>query len=35
MRTIEVNGKSIEVDEENYLVNTSDWSPDVAIFLAE
>ena len=27
---IEVNGNSIETDEEGYLVNLSDWSEDVA-----
>lgn len=30
MATIEVAGKSIETDEEGYLVNLSDWSEDVA-----
>ncbi len=35
MPTIEVNGKTIEVDEEGYLVNLSDWSEEVANFLAQ
>ena len=28
--TIEVNGKTIETDEEGYLTNREDWSEDVA-----
>ncbi len=28
--SIEVNGKSLEVDEEGYLANLSDWEPGVA-----
>jgi TusE/DsrC/DsvC family sulfur relay protein len=32
---IEVNGKTIETDEEGYLVNLSDWDEDVAAKLAE
>ncbi len=32
---IEVNGKTIETDEEGYLVNLSDWNEDVALKLAE
>jgi len=31
---LEVNGKSIETDEEGYLVNLSDWDLDVAKALA-
>lgn len=31
---IEVNGKSLETDEEGYLKNLSDWEPDVAIVMA-
>ena len=27
---LEVNGRHLEIDEEGYLVNTSDWSPEVA-----
>ena len=30
MSTIDVAGKSIETDEEGYLVDLSDWSEDVA-----
>lgn len=33
--SIEVNGKSIEVDEEGYLTNLSDWEQDVATFMAK
>ena len=32
--TIDVNGKAIEVDEEGYLVNLSDWTEDVAKVMA-
>jgi len=32
---IEVNGQSIETDEEGYLVNLSDWSEDVANVIAK
>lgn len=32
---IEVNGKTLETDEEGYLANLSDWSEDVAKVLAE
>lgn len=35
MANISVDGKSIEVDEEGYLVNLSDWSEEVANFLAQ
>jgi len=35
MRTITVAGKTIEVDEEGYLVNRSDWSEEVAKALAK
>lgn len=31
---IEVNGKSIETDEEGYLVNLADWNEDAAKVLA-
>jgi len=31
---IEVNGKSIELDEEGYLTNLGDWSEDAAKILA-
>ncbi|NIP74115.1 MAG: TusE/DsrC/DsvC family sulfur relay protein [Gammaproteobacteria bacterium] len=33
--TIEVNGKTLETDEEGYLTNLSDWDEDVAKALAE
>lgn len=32
---LDVNGKTIETDEEGYLVNLSDWDEDVALKLAE
>ena len=32
---IEVNGKSIEVDEEGYLSNLSDWDKDIAEVMAK
>jgi len=35
MGTIEVAGKSIETDEEGYLVNLGDWSEDVANNIAK
>ena len=35
MPTVEVAGKSIEVDEEGYLTNLSDWNKDVADYLAK
>jgi tRNA 2-thiouridine synthesizing protein E len=31
----ELNGKTYETDEEGYLVNLSDWTEDVAKYLAE
>lgn len=33
--SIEVNGKTYETDEEGYLVNLSDWSKDVADYIAK
>jgi len=33
--TIEVNGKSLDTDEEGYLANLSEWEPDVAAVMAE
>lgn len=33
--TIEVNGQTIALDEEGYLVNKADWNYDVAAKLAE
>lgn len=35
MSTIEVEGKSVETDEEGYLVNLSDWNEDVAKNIAK
>jgi len=35
MGSIEINGKSLETDEEGYLVNLSDWTEDTAQFLAQ
>lgn len=35
MPTVEVAGKTIEVDEEGYLVNLSDWDEQVAEYLAK
>ena len=32
---IEVNGKSLEVDEEGYLANLNDWEPAVAEVMAK
>jgi len=32
---IEVNGKTIDTDEEGYLTNLADWSEDAAKILAE
>jgi len=33
--SIEVNGKTIETDEEGYLVNRADWTQDVAAAIAK
>jgi tRNA 2-thiouridine synthesizing protein E len=33
--SIEVGGKTLETDEEGYLVNLSDWSEDVANMIAK
>ena len=35
MGTIEVNGKTLETDEEGYLTNLDDWTEDVGKFLAK
>ncbi|MGF7184559.1 tRNA 2-thiouridine synthesizing protein E [Desulfitispora alkaliphila] len=35
MSNIEVNGKSIELDEDGFLVNPEDWNEDVALILAK
>ena len=32
---LEVNGKSLETDEEGYLANMSEWHPEVANVMAE
>lgn len=32
---IEVNGKVLETDEEGYLANLNDWTPDVATAMAK
>jgi TusE/DsrC/DsvC family sulfur relay protein len=32
---IEINGKSVETDEQGYLVNLNDWNEDLANALAE
>ena len=32
---IEVNGTTLETDEEGYLANLSDWAPEVATAMAE
>jgi len=29
MATIDVNGKSVEVDEEGYLINLAEWNEDI------
>ena len=33
--TIEVNGKTLETDEEGYLANLNDWEKDVASVMAK
>jgi len=35
MASIEVNGKSFDVDEEGYLENLNDWVPEVATEMAK
>lgn len=32
--TIEVNGQTVELDEENYMVDLSEWNEDIAKVLA-
>ncbi|MCK5716777.1 MAG: TusE/DsrC/DsvC family sulfur relay protein [Thiomargarita sp.] len=32
---LEVNGQSIETDEEGYLINPEEWTEDIAKYLAE
>ncbi len=34
MASIDVNGKSVEVDEEGYLVNLNEWTADAAKILS-
>jgi len=33
--SIEINGKSIDTDEEGYITNLADWDEDVADYLAK
>lgn len=33
--SIEFNGKTIETDEEGFLLNESDWSEELAVFMAQ
>lgn len=35
MGTLEINGKSVEIDEEGYLTNINDWDRDIAEVLAK
>ena len=35
MGSIEIGGKSLETDEEGYLINLSDWTEETAQFLAQ
>ena len=35
MATIEVGGKSVEVDEEGYLMDRSDWNEEIAAVMAK
>jgi dissimilatory sulfite reductase related protein len=35
MPTLDINGKTLEVDEEGYLVNLADWTEDVAGAIAQ
>ena len=35
MATVDVKGKTIEVDEDGFLANLDDWSTDVANYFAE
>ena len=35
MPSIEVNGKSIEVDEDGFIIDLSQWDEDVARYLAK
>jgi len=35
MATVDVKGKTIEVDEDGFLANLDDWSMDVANYFAQ
>lgn len=35
MPTIEVNGQSVELDEDGFLVSLDQWNEEVALFLAK
>ena len=35
MPVIEVNGKSVELDEDGFIVNLEEWNEDVARYLAK
>jgi tRNA 2-thiouridine synthesizing protein E len=35
MGTIEVQGKTIEVDDDGYLINSNDWSQELAVQVAQ
>ena len=35
MPEINVNGTAFEVDEDGFLVNLSDWTEEMAVFLAK
>lgn len=35
MATKNFNGKSIEISEEGYLVNSTDWTPEIAMEIAK
>lgn len=35
MAQIEVNGKTVELDEDGFMVNLSEWSEEVAVELAK
>jgi len=35
METLEIGGKTVETDEEGYLVNLDDWNDEIAVFLAK
>lgn len=35
MPNIEVNGQSVELDEDGFIVNLDEWTEDVAVYLAK